>query len=113
MLRNRRNAVDAVRKEFCKAWHSADRAALNGADCIAEMLRVREAANLPINTGTELLEKMVQALNASIEARRSLIEASELAPGVIKQLGLARMFGDVSPCPPTDREARLFIVRGS
>lgn len=110
MLNKRRSAVAAAQRSFRDAWYSADRSALDAANCIAEMLRLRSDANLPIAIGTDLLDTIVLALNASIEARKRLIQAHELTPTVIKQLGLARMFGDVSPCPPTDRGAKLIVL---
>ena len=70
------------------------------------MLRIRLDANLPISAGTEMLDKLVGALAANVEARKLFFEAHELTPAVLKQISLERMFGDVSPCPPTgDLEA--------
>jgi hypothetical protein len=60
-----------------------------------------------------MLDKLVEVLNANVNARRLFIEAHALTPEVVKQLGLERMFGDVSPCPPTDyphRQHALAVV---
>ena len=103
MLKSRKQAFDQVQPLFRAAEHSTDRAAADAATCIAEMLRVRADANLPMAVGTQMLDKLVLALNANVNARKLFIEAHELTPEILKELGLERMFGDVSPCPPTDR----------
>ncbi len=107
MLKSRMQAFDTVQPLFIAAELSADRAAADAATCIAEMLRARARANLPLTVGTELLDKLVLALNANVNARKLFIEAHQLTPEVIRELGLERMFGDVSPCPPTDRPNRV------
>lgn len=104
MLRQRKQAFETIHPLFRAAELSTDRAAADSATCIAEMLRVRIEADLPITVGTDLLDKLVDALNSNVQARRLFIEAHALTPEVIKKLGLERMFGDGSPCPPTDRE---------
>jgi len=103
MLNKRKQAFETIRPLFRAAELSTDQAAADAATCIAEMLRARIEANLPINTGTDMLDKLVEALNANVSARRLFIEAHALTPEVVRQLGLERMFGDGSPCPPTDR----------
>lgn len=104
MLKKRTEAFHTIQPLFVAAEQSADRAATDAAACIAEMLRVREEANLPINVGLDMLDKLVLALKANVAARRHVIEAHGLTPEVIKELGLERMFGDGSPCPPTFRQ---------
>jgi len=103
MLRQRKQAFETIHPLFRAAELSTDQAAADSATCIAEMLRVRIESNLPIAIGTDMLDKMVLALNSNVQARKLFIEAHALTPEVIKQLGLERMFGDGSPCPPTDR----------
>ena len=110
MLKTRKQAFDTIQPLFQAAELSTDRAAADAATCIAEMLRVRLEANLPISLGTEMLDKLVLALNANVNARKLFIEAHELTPEIIKQLGLERMFGDGSPCPPTFRIGALTVV---
>lgn len=104
MLKKRTEAFHTIQPLFVAAEHSADRAAADAATCIAEMLRVRAEANFPITVGLEMLDKLVLALSANVTARRHFIEAHGLTPEVIKDLGLERMFGDGSPCPPTFRQ---------
>lgn len=104
MLKKRTEAFHTIRPLFVAAEISADRAATDAATCIAEMLRVREEANLPFTIGLDMLDKLVLALGANVSARRHFIEAHGLTPEVIKELGLERMFGDGSPCPPTFRQ---------
>lgn len=103
MLKQRKGAFDTIQPLFQAAENATDRAAADNAICIAEMLRVRIEANLPIATGTEMLDKLVEALTANVCARKAFIEAHALTPQLIKELGLERMFGDISPCPPTRR----------
>lgn len=101
MLKQRKEAFHTIQPLFQAAENATDRAAADNAICIAEMLRVRIEANLPIAAGTEMLDKLVEALTANVSARKAFIEAHALTPQLIKELGLERMFGDISPCPPT------------
>lgn len=101
MLKKRKEAFETIQPLFRTAEISTDAAAADAATCIARMLTVRIEANLPIDVGTELLDKLVGALNANVTARRLFIEAHALTPALVKQLGLERMFGDESPCPKT------------
>lgn len=50
-----------------------------------------------------MLDKLVEALAANVSARKAFIEAHGLTPELIMELGLERMFGDISPCPRTER----------
>jgi hypothetical protein len=111
MLKSRKKAFETVQPLFRAAELSTDQAAADAATCLAEMLKARIEANLPIGAGTEMLDKVLLALNANVSARKLFIEAHELTPELVKELGLERMFGDVSPCPPTDMpRAELTIV---
>lgn len=101
MLQKRKAAFDAVQPLFQAAEASADRAAADAASCIATMLRVREEAGLPMSTGTDMLDKLVVALNHNVTARKSFIEAHAMTPALVKEIGLERSFGDASPCPRT------------
>lgn len=111
MLQKRKAAFDAVQPLFQAAEASADRAAADAATCIAEMLRVREAAGLPMSAGTDMLDKLVVALNHNVTARKSFIEAHAMTPALVKEIGLERAFGDIHPCPRTNRpSADLTVV---
>lgn len=103
MLKQRKDAFHTIQPLFLAAEHAADRAAADAATCIAEMLRVRADANLPLSAGTDMLDKLVEALAANVSARKAFIEAHALTPELIRELGLERMFGDISPCPRTGR----------
>lgn len=103
MLKQRKQAFETIQPLFQAAEIAADRAAADAAVCIAEMLRVRADANLPISAGTEMLDKLVEALAANVSARKAFVEAHALTPELVRELGLDRMFGDGSPCPPTRR----------
>ena len=70
MLKKRKSAFETVQPLFVAAELSTDKAAADAATCIAEMLRVRAEAALPIGTGTEMLDKLVSALNANVAARK-------------------------------------------
>jgi hypothetical protein len=111
MLKQRKQAFETIQPLFV-AWEvSNDLATADGATCIAELLRTRIQAGLPIGMGRDMFDKLVDALNANVGARKLLVEAHELTPELVKQLGLERMFGDVSPCPPTDMpRAGLTVV---
>lgn len=114
MLNKRREAFELIQPLFRAAELSTNQAAADAAICIAQMLQARIDANLPINIGTDMLDKLVEALNSNVAARRLFIEAHALTPEVVKQLGLEKMFGDVAPCPPTDHpRAALTVVPAS
>jgi|GEM_PF-3090730 len=102
MLKKRKEAFETIQPLFQAAETSTDLAAAEAATCIAEMLRVRAEANLPLGVGADMLDKLVAALTANVVARRLFIEAHALTPAVIRELGLERMFGDESPCPKTE-----------
>ena len=110
MLLKRKAAFDAVQPLFQAAEASADRAAADAASCIAEMLRVREVAGLPMSAGTDMLDKLVVALNHNVNARRSFIEAHAMTPALVKEIGLEKSFGDIHPCPRTQRPAGELTV---
>lgn len=111
MLQKRKAAFDAVQPLFQAAEASADRAAADAATCIAEMLRVREEAGLPMSAGTDMLDKLVVALNHNVTARKSFIEAHAMTPALVKEIGLEKAFGDASPCPRTRQpNGQLTIV---
>src|SRR3546814_10272605 len=71
MLLKRKAAFDAVQPLFQAAEASVDRAAADAASCIAEMLRVREEAGLPMSAGADMLDKLVVALNHNVKDRKS------------------------------------------
>lgn len=107
MLKQRMAAVEAVTERFRKAEATSDQVAAETAEAIAEFLRARQRSGVPLGTGRAMLRKMVAALVSNIEARDSLIDAHEMTPEVIESMGLTRMWGDGSPCPPDAREAFL------
>ena len=113
MLNQRKQAFETIQPLFQAAENAADRAAAKAAVCIAEMLRVRAEANLPITAGTEMLDKLVTALASHVSARKAFIDAHKLTPELMKELGLERMFGDGSPCPPTFRQTGALMIVAS
>lgn len=104
MLKNRMDAASAVADRFRRAELSSDDTAAETAEAIVEFLRARQRAKVPLATGTDMLRMMYSALGAQLEARDHFITAHAMTPDVIDSIGLTRMWGDVSPCPP-DEEA--------
>jgi len=117
MLNQRKQAFDTIQPLFHAAETKTDQAAADAATLIAEMLRVRQHARLPISAGQDMLEKLVAALGANVAARKLFIEAHAMTPALVKELGLERMFGDGSPCPKTafatDHPEVVSIVRAA
>ena len=81
---------------------SIDHAAADWETCVTAVLGARIEANLPITTGKDTFDKRVGAFNVQAGARRQFIGAQEMTPQLIDEMGLERMVGDISPCPPTD-----------
>ena len=102
MLQNRRSAVEAVTPLFHSAEASNDLAAADTASCYAALLRARVDNRLSVMTGAEMIGKMFEAIKAQQQARELMREAHLTTPEVIRAMGLERMYGDSSPCPPTD-----------
>lgn len=44
------------------------------------------------------------------DARRSFIEAHAMTPALVKEIGLEKSFGDIHPCPRTQRPAGELTV---
>ncbi len=102
MLQNRRSAVETVTPLFRSAEESNDLAAADAASCYAALLRARVENHLAVTTGADMIGKMFQAIQAQQMARELMREAHLTTPEVIRSMGLERMYGDSSPCPPTD-----------
>lgn len=103
MLKERMSLVERVTPLFRTAEASTDIAAADAALCLAGMLRGRVESGLPIGVGAELIGKMRDAFDAAITARTLMLEAHRMTPETMRHMGLERMFGDGSPCPPTDK----------
>ena len=99
MLKQRRHAAERVAEDFLKAEAAADEAAMLAATCVSTMLEQRAAANLPVGTGMEALQMMMDATADLMTARRKLIEAHAELVLVRNGIGI-RSFGDESECPP-------------
>jgi len=99
MRKERLDAVHTVTPLFRQAEQSSDTAAADAAFCIAEMLRIRAANNLPLGTGGEMIRMLTDALSAQVKARELFIKAHRLTPQVLGSLGL-RAYGDENLCPP-------------
>lgn len=102
MLNRRRAAVETVTPLFHSAEASNDLAAADAATCYAALLRARVDNRLSVTTGAEMIGKLFEAIRAQQHARELMREAHLTTPEVIREMGLERMYGDSSPCPPTD-----------
>lgn len=85
MLKKRKQAFVTIRPLFRAAELSTGQAAADAATCIAEMLRARIDANLPIDTGTHMLDKLVDALNANVRSDDGRHEGYEHGDGASPQ----------------------------
>jgi hypothetical protein len=102
MLKNRLSAVATVTPLFHSAEASNDLAAADAASCYAALLRARVDNGLSVTTGAEMIGMVFEAVKAQHHARELMRAAHLTTPEVIRSMGLERMYGDSSPCPPTD-----------
>jgi hypothetical protein len=110
MLKERMNAVETVRRDFLAAEKAQDEATINAFRCIVSALEQRAAANLPVATGVEILDRLSRAAQLSLEARKELVLAHPQLAMIPETLGLVRMAGDVDPCPEWQGSQPLKIV---
>jgi len=101
MLKERLNAAREVRATFLAAEQAQENAAIEAVRCVLTALEQRRAANLPLNTGLETIQRLSRAAQLSVEARNELVRAHPELAGITTQIGLTtRMIGDVGECPP-------------
>lgn len=99
MLNKRRRAADTVGANFLRAESAVDEAARHAATCLVTMLEQRAAANLPVATGLDVLDK-ITALSADlIRVRQGFVEAHGVLVGIRNDIGLGAFYGDESACP--------------
>jgi hypothetical protein len=108
MLKERRRATDAVTADFLKAEAAVDEAAQLAATCVSTLLQQRQAANLPVGTGSAALQMVAEASMDIIKARARFVEAHRALVEVRRDIGLGQFygFGDVSECPPNEGALR-------
>lgn len=108
MLNERRRATDAVTADFLKAEAAVDEAAQLAATCVSTLLQQRQAANLPVGTGTAALQMVAEASMDIIKARARFVEAHRALVEVRRDIGLGQFYGygDVSECPPNEGALR-------
>lgn len=99
MLKQRRQAAMRVAEDFLKLEAAADEAAMLAATCVSTMLEQRAAANLPVNTGLDALQMIMDATSDLMAVRRKIIDAHAELVGVRDGIGI-RSFGDEAECPP-------------
>lgn len=99
MLKQRLTAAHEVRAAFLDAERTQDDAALLAARCLTTALEQRRAANLPVRTGADALEKLARAAQLAVQARNELMLAHADLAKLPKEIGLERMFGDDGDCP--------------
>jgi hypothetical protein len=104
MLKDRLAAVKAVKSEFLTAERAQDDAAIAAARCVATMLEVRRASNLPLGVGLDAIAAMSRAVTLSIETRASLIQVHPMLAALPAELGVSA-YGDGMGCPPTEGSA--------
>ncbi len=104
MLKQRRDATDAVTAIFLKAEAAVDEAAMLAASCVSTLLQQRVAANLPVGTGIAALQLVSQASFDMINARHRFVEAHSALVAVRHEIGLGQFYGygDTAPCPPNE-----------
>jgi len=100
MLKERLAAVQAVKSDFLTAERAQDDAAIAAARCVATMLEVRRASNLPLGVGLDAIAAMSRAVTLSIETRASLIKVHPMLAALPAEIGVSA-YGD-SGCPPVD-----------
>ena len=98
MLKQRREAVARVAADFLKLEAAADQAAILGAECLRTMIDVRGAARLPIDTGLDAIQMVMDATADLVRVRQKLIDAHAELAKVRDGIGV-RSFGDESECP--------------
>jgi len=103
MLKQRRQAAERVAADFLKAEAAADDAAMLAATCVSTMIEQRAAANLPVNTGLDAIQMMMDATADLVAARRKLVVLHAELVSVRKGIGV-KNFGDTSECPPASAE---------
>jgi hypothetical protein len=104
MLNERLAAVKAVKSDFLTAERAQDDAAIAAARCVATMLEVRRASNLPLGVGLDAIAAMSRAVTLSIETRASLIKVHPMLAALPAELGVSA-YGDGMGCPPTEGSA--------
>ena len=104
MLNERLAAVKAVKSDFLTAERAQDDAAIAAARCVATMLEVRRASNLPLGVGLDAIAAMSRAVTLSIETRASLIKVHPMLAALPAELGVSA-YGDGVGCPPTEGSA--------
>jgi hypothetical protein len=101
MLKERLTATREVRATFLAAEQAQEYAAIEATRCVLTALEQRRAANLPLNTGLDTIQRLSRAAQLSVEARNELIRAHAELVRLPEQIGLTpRMVGDVGECPP-------------
>lgn len=99
MLNQRLTAARNVRVTFLTAEEAQDAAAIHAARCVLTALEERSASKVPLGTGAEAIAHLSRAAQLSIEARNELILAHPKLAALPEEVGLAKMLGDVGPCP--------------
>lgn len=116
MLKQRRNAVEAVRAEFLPAEKAADDAAIKAARCLATMLEARASSGVPIGTGLAAINLLARSASLALETRQAMIEAHRELAALPAQIGLRELaWGPATDCPPVGvadvpAEAHLTLV---
>jgi hypothetical protein len=112
MLKERREAAEAVRSTFLPAEHAQDEAAIRAARCLATALEARARANLPLATGLVAIEHLSQGAALAVQARQSFIEAHRALAALPNEVGLGVVgWGDGQGCPPIDEPSTFTTLK--
>jgi len=112
MLKERRDAAEAVRSTFLPAEQAQDEAAIRAARCLATALEARARANLPLGTGLAAIGHLSQGAALAVQARQSFIEAHRALAELPHEVGLGVVgWGDGQGCPPIDASSTLTTLK--
>lgn len=88
MLKNRRDAVEAVAEAFRDTERTAEEATILGAQCLITMLEARSNARLPIETGADALVMIAEGTVHATRAYAAFAKAHPLLKMIPSQIGV-------------------------
>lgn len=111
MLKDRRNAADAVAEALFAAEKAIDAAIANTAALTALMPASREAANLSVMVGQDALVSAIETMRALGAARQGIVETHQGLSRAQHDIGLSAVsFGGGGKKPPASLIGSLRAV---
>lgn len=108
MLNQRHEAARAIASELLPAEQEVDSAIVRNARMTIAVVEGRKRCRLPLRTGQEGLDLVVQATARLVEARSLLAQAHLAFKDTQAEVGLtAFSYGDEQECPPSSGELRV------